>query len=865
MRLALAGAWLVLLACRAGWRGPRSLALGVAVIGAMLLGAARAGHADVSAWTPSGPDVREMEARTGGGDPVRVRGVLRRDAWLTPAGGVAFDLEVRGVQWDGAWRPASIGVRVTVAGEAAHGHLAAWTRGRLLEAPVASLRRPLPYRNFGRPDAERDLARQGLRLFGTIRSAALVSMQSGPWWEEWAALVRRHVRTQVARHVGDAEASAVVTAILIGDRRALPPEQVRRLQHAGVYHVVAISGGNVGIWLGLLVWVPRVAGAGARAASTWLAAGLFAFASVVDGGASVVRAVLVAVVVLAARWWDVRTSASQALAVAAAVHLALSPLAWHDAGALLSFGAALALVGFASCWPALAAATGGQPGKVGAAASRLMVAMVTMIAATCAVELVLLPVSARWFGIVTGAGLLANLVAIPAMAGVQVAGLAVLPASWVSASAADLAGSVATMGVRLLLRSGDVLLFAPWLVRRVPPPHVLVIVAHYAAVAGVCLALRGRRLPQQTPVVLSRARSRARTAAAIACTATLALTVAVMVSGGPERSAPRPWTWASAAGWQRAAWPQEPWLVITALDVGQGEATAIRFPSGRTWLVDAGGSVSESFDIGERVTVPALWALGHRRIDRVIVTHAHPDHAAGMPAVMEVFRPRESWVGVPVTGDARVAAVSASASRVGARERALAAGEVIGDGPVHVRVLHPERPDWERRRVRNDDSVVLWVRYGDVGVLLPGDAGLAAEDRWRESVARAPITVLRLGHHGSASSTGAALLASLRPSLAIASAGRGNRFGHPARSVLRRLGEAGIPLLRTDEAGAIQLATNGRVLLVRTMAKGEGSLGPGPPRHAWWPAIRPPSGPASPVRATGPPPRGVSPPPGSGG
>ena len=239
--------------------------------------------------------------------------------------------------------------------------------------------------------------------------------------------------------------------------------------------------------------------------------------------------------------------------------------------------------------------------------------------------------------------------------------------------------------------------------------------------------------------------------------------------------------------WQRASWPAEAWLLITVLDVGQGDATVVRLPSGRTWLVDAGGSATDTVDMGERVTSPALWALGHRRIDRVVVTHAHPDHASGMPTVIRRFLPREVFGGVPVEGDLRQAAVSAAAQGALARERALAAGESFADGPVHVSVRHPERPDWERRRVRNDDSVVLWLRYGDVGVLLPGDIGQAVEARLAPRVAAAPLTVVRLAHHGSASSTSPAVLDALQPALAIGSMARGNRFGHPSPAVVRRL------------------------------------------------------------------------------
>jgi competence protein ComEC len=325
----------------------------------------------------------------------------------------------------------------------------------------------------------------------------------------------------------------------------------------------------------------------------------------------------------------------------------------------------------------------------------------------------------------------------------------------------------------------------------------------------------------------------------------------VLIAGTGGARAPTPWTWRAAAAWQRQSWPAEPWLVVTFLDVGQGDATVVRFPSGHTWLVDAGGTAGEAFDLGERVTARALWALGHRQLARAVITHAHPDHAAGMPAVLQRLPARELVTAIDVPGDPADRDLDAAARVAGARRRRVAAGESFVDGPVHVSVLHPERPFWERRRVRNDDSIVLWVRFGDVGLLLPGDVGREQESLWSGRVARAPVTVLRLAHHGSTTSTGATLLDDLRPMLAIGSMGRGNRFGHPAPSVLRRLDDAGSALMRTDQLGAIQLATNGRTLLVRTASGLAWSVSAAPPRRVWSPATPTPSGRATRRRATG--------------
>ncbi len=818
--LAAGGAGLFIVAVRLGWAGHAAAALGVAASASLAFGAGVGGVAEARAWSPGGVDLAALEEHVASGVPVRVDAVLRRDAWVTPAGGVMLDVAMRRVQVGGNWQALPAGARLTVAGDRALAARQEWTRGRAIEAPLASLRRPLPYRNFGIPDAERALARQGVRFFGGIKSAALVTTRAGPAWEEAAARARLHVRGVVASHVPHADAAAVVTAILIGDRSAMPAAVTRGLQHAGVYHVVAISGGNVGVWLALLLVLPRATALGPRLAMLWLAAGLLAFAVIVDGGASVVRAVLVAAVALLARWWDIRTTGLQALAVAAGVQLAVDPLSTWDAGCLLSFAAAGTLV-----W--LVAHARRVP-SLPAPFSYLL----AMLLATLAIEVVLLPITATWFSVVTAAGVIANVMAIPAAAVVQMAGLVIATSASVSPTAGDTAGGVAGAAVAVLLRTGDIVTMAPWLVREVPPPSRALLVTYYGSLALLLVAS-----------------SRRRPAMVVASGLVLTACMALIVDGGRETSAPAPWTWPASAGWQRASWSREPWLVVTTLDVGQGDAIVVRFPSGRTWLVDAGGSASESFDVGERVTSPALWALGHRSLSRVLVTHGHPDHAGGVAAVLRRLGARELILGIDVPGDAMVAALDAQARAAGIRLRHLRTGESLSEGPVRVHVLHPDPPDWERPRVRNDDSVVVWIRFGDVGLLLTGDVTEEAERLWAHRFAAAPLTILKLAHHGSASSTGAALLDAARPVLALGSMGRGNRFGHPAAAVRQRLADAGVALLRTDVVGAIQVATNGRVALVRTATGEGGSLSASGARRAWQPAIPLPSDRVSPPRA----------------
>jgi competence protein ComEC len=254
---------------------------------------------------------------------------------------------------------------------------------------------------------------------------------------------------------------------------------------------------------------------------------------------------------------------------------------------------------------------------------------------------------------------------------------------------------------------------------------------------------------------------------------------------------------------------------VTFLDVGQGDATFVRFPDGASMLIDAGGLAGSSFDVGARVVSPALWAMRTRRLSWLVLTHGDPDHVGGAAAVLEDFRPAEIWEGVPVTGHEPTARLRALAARRRLAWRRVEAGDVTRAGPVSVNVWHPAAADWERRRVRNDDSIVLELRHGEVSIVLPGDAGREVEGQIAPALARAGIRIVKAGHHGSAGATSIEWLAALRPQAVVVSAGRDNRFGHPAPAVLARCREAGAAVFRTDRDGAVQVVSSGRRAAVR--------------------------------------------------
>jgi competence protein ComEC len=746
-----------------------------------------------------------------------VEGVLRSDAATTESG-VSISLQVERLEgWkaegqEGKEREGGItrsakalaerataGILVTVVGSLAVERMGDWRAGRRLRLPV-QLRRPSRYLDPGVPDLERALARRGTTLVGSVKSGALVEVLArGGLLDEVMGKARAFARHAIADSVGrwSSQSGAIVAAIVIGDRAGLDADVQRRLQEAGTYHVIAISGGNIAILAGLLLGAFRLAGGLGRTAMIASIVALLAYARFVGNGASVDRATLMALVYFGARALDHRSPPLNALAVVAAVLVAADPLLVADPAFILTFGATLAILvvvpAVTTINAELAEHAERKLGFAGSARSALiavaMRSVVAMFAASAAAEAVLFPVGAIVFSRVTFAGLALNFFAIPLMAVAQIAGMAVVPAAIVSARGAAALGWIAHLGASGLVRSADLVRFAPALAYRVAPPSWIAVGLYYGAAVTWWTLWRRRAALGSRADARGFHRGFARGAAVVAGGAALWILVA-------------PRTLAAAYG--------DGTLRVTFLDVGQGDSIFVIFPRGSTLLVDAGGlSSSSAFDIGDRVVAPVIRDAGFRRLDSVVLTHGDPDHIGGAASVVREFRPREVWEGIPVPRFGPLAALRVAAQATGARWANVYRGDrVVVDG-VEIVARHPATADWERQKVRNDDSIVLELRWREVSVLLTGDIGSAVEHLLATAIPPARLRIVKVPHHGSLTSSTPEFLNAVRPRIAIVSAGRGNHFGHPVPEVLDRYRAIGADVFRTDQDGAVMVNSDG--------------------------------------------------------
>ncbi len=407
--------------------------------------------------------------------PVVIEGRLTSDAYLTD-NGATLRLTVDRVWLSDCPEFTRGGVSLTIVGALTAQSVTEWRAGRIVRTPAA-LRRPARYLDHGVPDQERLLARRGIALVGTVKSAALVQVTGqGSWLDEAASAFRARVRSAIQRQVGehDAQSAAIAMAILIGDRGSLDPGIEQRLQEAGTYHVIAISGGNIAILAGLILgalWLLGIRDGWAAAAA---AATLAAYAFMAGAGASVVRATVMAAIYLLLRVIDQRTSPLHAMSLTAIAILLASPLSIADVGLWLTFGATAAIIVGVT--------------RVPLPSTWWLRGPAVLLLASLSAEVVLMPIGALIFQRVTLAGLGANLVAVPCMAVAQIAAMVTTAADAIHFERlASISGWVTHLSVRGLLGSAALVDWAPWLTWRVPSPLL--------GVVGDVLRRRGDRGP----------------------------------------------------------------------------------------------------------------------------------------------------------------------------------------------------------------------------------------------------------------------------------------------------------------------------------------------------------------------------------
>ncbi|MGZ8846039.1 MAG: ComEC/Rec2 family competence protein [Pyrinomonadaceae bacterium] len=734
---------------------------------------------------------------------------------------------------------------------------------------MTSLDREDDFRNPGVMPFTEYLERKGFDATGVIKSPLLIErLDDGPvvlplaWLYDWRELLQ-----QKFHQLFSPETAGVLDAALLGNHYNISRGAAERFRAGGTFHVLVISGLQIafigGVALVIVKWFTR------RRVFQFLiaAALLWSYTVAVGADASVTRSALMFTVLVLAPVVSRRANTLNSLGGAAIALLVWHPDDLFDPSFQLTFLSVLSIVTIAvplinrlqqvgswrpayetpyppDCapwfrvvaeslfwserkWKADMAKSNIRyrlfKTSLAARLERWRVQRLARFAANAiivstSVQIGMLPVLIIYFHRVSFAALLLNIFVGLLMALLSLVALAATLISAVSQGLATPLIMVAEKTNWLMIHLIDP--FSSVGFASVRGPHYRGWLTGIYVLYFLSLGFLVFALARWKPLRLNADAKRKVFARRYATIATVVFSILALIIIAPPFGSPRP----------------DGRLHVEYLDVGQGDSALVTLPDGTTLLIDGGGrpnidwnrsdgaDADETFErdarsVGERVVSEYLWARGLDRVDYLLATHADADHIDGLDDVARNFKVRSAIVARTPTDDPGFARFAETMKQMQVPIERVGGGDVLRFGLVSAEVLWPRAANDDTAPSRNNDSIVLRLRYGDQVLLFTGDIEKEAESALLSQGYDLHSNIVKVAHHGSKTSSVEPFVAATQPSVAIISVGRNSVFGHPNKDVVERWRASGAQVMTTGEKGTISVVTDGRSLEVRNFVR----------------------------------------------
>ncbi len=624
------------------------------------------------------------------------------------------------------------------------------------------LERPQGRRNPKGFDYRAYLARRDVHYVMGEPSRNLISINPGKfkWPISWLQSVRGYMVKAFDTYVGGKE-SKLVKAMVAGEKWSLPSEVKEQFVNTGIAHILAISGLHVGFVILFVSWLTKRLKLSPIATFIVQGTVLIFYCLLVGASPSVVRATIMAIILLGGRVVGRKVDPLNSMSLAAFIILIFNPLDLLEVGFQLSFGAVAGIILYNEF--------------ISRKLRKIPEVIAKPLAVMLAAQLGTWPLIAYHFNIFSPISYIANLVMVPIAGLIVILGLILILMAALFPLLAKVLGWWIWILCGILINGNQWLSSLPWSSLPVVSPGLLFMIIYY-----IILLIMSEERPSwiRKPMHVS---------GFLAIVVLLSIVVKPMVDND---------------------------LKIVFLDVGQGDCIYIKTPDEKHMLVDGGGraQVVGDFDTGADIVVPFLLKHGVKKLDLVAMSHVHDDHLGGLIAVMKDLKVDNFLEYPPVEPSEKYNTLKELARGKGVNCIEGKGGQTYRLGnEVFIDIIYPtsDTEIWDRLYQDNENnlSLVMNIRYRDTSILLTGDIGGGVEsylsDIWHQRV-----TILKVAHHGSKTSSTERWIDNINPKAAVIQVGK-NNFGHPDPMVLQRLEEKDVKVFRNDIHGAVTFLYRG--------------------------------------------------------